>query len=133
MKLISGLQVNIEVFYKLIQSFRVCVTRHAQGTQNKFTYLCNISRKAWVMKLILLPADKHRIKVLYKLIVSLWVCIAKHAKSTQYIKFTISLQYLKENWKNEVDFSPADKRQRFLQSDTIILGVCGQACLNYPK
>ena len=47
--------------------------------------------------------------------------------------FTISLQYLKDNVKDEVDFLPADKRQRFLQIDTITLGVCGQACLNYPK
>ena len=37
------------------------------------------------------------------------------------------LQYLKKNMKDEVDFLPADKRQRFLQVDTIILGVCGQA------
>ena len=28
---------------------------------------------------------------------------------------------------------PGDKRQKFLQIDTIILGVCGQACPNYPK
>ena len=36
--------------------------------------------------------------------------------------------------KDEVDFLLADKRQRFLQIDSIILGVCGQACPNYmPK
>ena len=35
--------------------------------------------------------------------------------------------------KDEVDFSPADKRQRFLQIDTIILGVCCQSCPNYRK
>ena len=34
------------------------------------------------------------------------------------------LQYLKENVKDEVDVLPAEKRQRFLQIDTIILGVC---------
>ena len=28
--------------------------------------------------------------------------------------------------KDEVDFFPADKHQMFLQSDTIILGVCEQ-------
>ena len=39
--------------------------------------------------------------------------------------FTISLQYHKENVKHESDFLPADKRQKFLQSDTVILGVCG--------
>ena len=36
--------------------------------------------------------------------------------------------------KDEVDFLLADKRQRFLQIDSIILGVCGQTCPNYmPK
>ena len=35
---------------------------------------------------------------------------------------TANLQYLKETVKDEVDFLPADKRQRFLQIDTIILG-----------
>ena len=35
----------------------------------------------------------------------------------------ISLQYLKENLRDEVDFLPVEKRQRVLQIDTIILGV----------
>ena len=65
-------------------------------------------------------------KVFYK-IVSLWVCVARHAQSTENNKFTISLQYVKENVKDEVDFLPADKCLRFLRSDTITLGVCGQA------
>ena len=38
------------------------------------------------------------------------------------------MKYLKENRKNEVDFLLADKHQRFLQIDTLILGACGQAC-----
>ena len=36
-------------------------------------------------------------------------------------------RYLKENVKDEVDFLPADKHQRFLQIDTIILGVARHA------
>ena len=40
---------------------------------------------------------------------------------------TLSLQYLNEKLNDAVDFSPVDKRQRFLHSDTIILGVRGQA------
>ena len=52
MKFISCMQINIEVFYKLILSFWVSVTRHAQSTQNKFAYLGDISIKAWGMKLI---------------------------------------------------------------------------------
>ena len=62
-------------------------------------------------------------KVFYKLIISLWVCIARKAQSTQNNKFTISLQYLNENVKDEVNFLPADKRESFLQVDNITLGV----------
>ena len=61
------------------------------------------------------------IKVSYQMIVSLWVYIARHAQSTQNNRFTISLEYVKENVKNEVE------------SDTIILDVCGQAYPYYPK
>ena len=67
------------------------------------------------------------------MIVSLWVCVARQVQSTRSNQFTISLQYLKENMKDELDFLPADKRWRFFQIDTIILGVCGQACPNYLK
>ena len=130
MKFIFGMQINIEVFCRLILlTFWVCVTRHAQSTQNKkFPYLCNISRKAWGMKLII--CRQINAKVFYKVVVSLWFCIARHAQGTQNNKFTVSLQYLKENVKDGVDFLPADKCQRFLQFDTIILGVCDQACPN---
>ena len=51
-KLDFDMQINIEVFYKVILSLWVSVTRHAQSTQNKFAYFCNISIKAWGMKLI---------------------------------------------------------------------------------
>ena len=34
---------------------------------------------------------------------------------------------------DEVEFLPADKHQKFLQNDSIILGLCGEACPNYPK
>ena len=54
--------------------------------------------------------------------------LVRHAQSTQNNKFTMSLQYCKENVRDVVDFLPADKPQKFLQSDTVILGVCGQAC-----
>ena len=35
--------------------------------------------------------------------------------------------------KDKVVFMPADEHQRLLQSYTIILDVCGQACPNYFK
>ena len=72
-------------------------------------------------------------KVFYKMILSFWVCATRVTQSTQNNKFAISSQYLKENGKNEVYFLLVDKHQKFLQIDTIILGVCGQACPNYQN
>ena len=34
MKFIFGIQITIEVFYRLILSLWVCIARHAQSTQN---------------------------------------------------------------------------------------------------
>ena len=126
-KFIFGMLINNEVFCKLILSLWVCVTIDAQSTQNKFAYLCNISRKIWGMKLIF--CLQINLKVFHKLIVSRWVCRARHIQSSQNSKF----ECLKENVNDEVDFLPADKRQKFLQIDTIILVVCVQVCPNYPK
>ena len=92
MKFIFGMQINIKVFCKLILSFWVCATRHAQGTQNKnFAYLYNISRKnmgGGRMQLII--CLQIYTKVFYKLIISVLVYVAMHAQSTQN-KFTVSL------------------------------------------
>ena len=131
-KFIFGMQINIEVSYKLILSIGMCVTRHAQKTQNeKFAYICNISRKAkWIKMIFCLQVNT---KFFYKMIVLLWVCVARHAQSIEHNKFVTSLQYLRENMKDEVDFLPADKRESFPLIDTIILGVCGQVCPNFPK
>ena len=116
------MQINIEVFRKMILSFWVSVNR--QSTPNKFAYL-------WGMKLIFCLQINP--KVFYKMIVSFWVCVARQVQSTKNNQFTRSLQYLKEYMKDEVDFLPTDKCWSFFQIDTIILGVCGQACPNYLK
>ena len=103
----------------------MCITRHAQSTQNKFAYICSISRKAWVMKLIFYVQIK---KNFYKFIVSFWVCMAcpKHPKQQLYNIFAISWGKHKGwSW-----FFPADNCQTFLQSDTVIFDVCGQAYLD---
>ena len=112
-------------------SFWDCVTKHTQSTHNKFAYLCNISRKTWEMKLILCLLIN--VKVFYKMIVSFWVRVTRHAQSTQDNKFAIPLQYVKEDVRDKVDFLHADKRQKFLQINSFILGACGQACPNYSK
>ena len=45
MNFIFGMQINIEVFYKLILSFWMCITRHFQSTQNKFACLAISTKK----------------------------------------------------------------------------------------
>ena len=103
-----------------------------------------------------------KVEVFYDLILSFWVCAARHVQNTQNNKFTISLQYLIENVKDEVtflqadklpkvlkvisldiftisqpkdevEFLSADKHESFLQGDNITLGVRNQACPEYPK
>ena len=59
MKYIFGIHINIEVFYKMILSFSVSLSRHAQSNQFKFAYLCNISTKMGD-EVDFLPADKHK-------------------------------------------------------------------------
>ena len=68
--LISCLQIDIKGFFILILAFWVCVTRHAQITQNnKLLFLCNIFRKKWVEKLIF--CMQISMKVSYNLISTL--------------------------------------------------------------
>ena len=57
-------------------------------------------------------------KAFYKMIVLLWVCVARHVQSTEINKFTISLQNLKKDVRDEVVFLDADKHQIFLQVDS---------------
>ena len=100
MKCTFGMKINNKVFYKLILSFWVCVTRYTKSTQNKFAYFSNISRKAWEMKLIFhLQMNRSFLQVVSITLGNL----AQYAQSTQNNKFTVSFQYRKENVKDEVD------------------------------
>ena len=45
----------------------------------------------------------------------------------------MSLQYLKKEVRNEVNFLDTGKHQIIIQIDTIIFGLCDQTCPNYPK
>ena len=47
--------------------------------------------------------------------------MARHAQITQNNKFAISLQYLKKELSDEVDFLHADKHESLLQIDSMIL------------
>ena len=91
-------EVNDEVYFWHADKHRsflqvdaiiwVCPTRHAQSNQI-VTYLCNISKETWGVKLIF--CLQINTKVFYKLIISLWVYVARHAQNVQNNKFTISL------------------------------------------
>ena len=61
------------------------------------------------------------------------VCVSRHAQITQNNKFAISLQYLKKEVSDEVDFLHADKHESFLQIDTMIFDGDGQAFPKLPK
>ena len=131
MKCIFGMKINIEVFQKLILSFWMCVARHArQVFKIRSLPIIAISPKKREMKLIF--CLQINTKVFYQLKISLWMSSAMYAQSTHNNRFAITLQYLEENVKGQVEFLPGNKHLRFLQIDTI-LGVCGQPCLNYPK
>ena len=51
-----------------------------------------------------LSADKHKYFLQVDSTLWVWVYIAWHVQITENIKFTISLQYFKENLKDEVEF-----------------------------
>ena len=56
-----------------------------------------------------------------------------HAQIAQNNKFAISLQYLKKELSDEVDFLHADKHQSMLQVDGMILMGDGQAFAKFPE
>ena len=59
--------------------------------------------------------------------------MVRHAQITQNNKFAISLQHLKKEVSNEVDFLRADKHESLLQIDRMILMGYGQAFSKFPK
>ena len=88
------MQINIKVFYKLILSFWVFVSRDVQSTQNK--------KLAYLAYLYRLQINA---KAFYKVIVLvLGVCVARHAQNTQNNKFLISFQYPKKNGRMKLLF-----------------------------
>ena len=76
---------------------------------------------------------KIEIKDFFNLILSFLVYVARHAQITQNNKFAISLQYLKKEVSDEVDFLHADKHESFLQIDTMIFDGDDQIFAKFPK
>ena len=70
---IFGMQININVFYKLIVSFWICVARHAQITQNKKLASLQYLQKNVGDEIIF--CQQTDTNVLYKLVVLLCVCL----------------------------------------------------------
>ena len=60
------------------------------------------------------------------------VSMASLAQSTQNNKFVKSLQYLKKEVRDKVDFC-RDKLQSIQKVGTVISDGCNQACLKYSK
>ena len=61
------------------------------------------------------------VKGFFKLLLSFYVCVTRHTQITQDSKFAVSLQYLKKELSDEVDFLHADKHEILLQIDSMIL------------
>ena len=70
------------------------------------------------MKLIF--CQQINVKGFFKLMLSFQVCVASHVQITQNKKFAISLQYLKIEVSDEVDFLHSDKHESFSLIDTMI-------------
>ena len=61
------------------------------------------------------------------------MCVARHAQITQSNKFAISLEYLKKEVSDEVDFLHADKHKSFLQIGTMTFDGDGQEFSKFPN
>ena len=97
-----------------------------------------------MIKLILLHANKN--ESLLQIDNMILMGMVKISESSQNSKFAMSLQYLKKEVKDEVDFLLADKHQSFLKVyfktlgikvsnkvDIIIITMHDQAFSNYSK
>ena len=82
-------QINVKGFFKVIQSFKVCVARHAQITQNNEFAILQYFKKEVYDEVDFLYADKHEKSFLQ-----------------------INAMIFKEV-RDEVDFLHADKHQSF--------------------
>ena len=104
----------MEVFYMLMLSFCVCVTRHAQSTQNnQFAISLQYLKKDVSDELDFLHAYKH--KGLLQIDTMTLMEICRHYQKSQNNEFSMSLQYFKKEVRDEVDF--LHKLQSFLQFD----------------
>ena len=70
------------------------------------------------MKLVFLNADKHKsFENFLQIDTVILIGMIKHSQSSQNSKFAMSLQYIKKEVRNMVDFLLADKHQSSVQVD----------------
>ena len=88
MKFIFGLQINIEVFYRLYYHFGFVQLGMPKVPKMRSLDIFAITPEKRCEVVFCMQMNA---KVFYKLIVPLWVFLASHSQSTQNNKFTISL------------------------------------------
>ena len=89
MKLVFCQQINVNGFFKLLLSFLVCVSRHAQITQNnKFAISFQYVKKELGDKVDFLHVDKH--ESLLQIDSEILMEMVKHSQSFQNSKFAMS-------------------------------------------
>ena len=88
MKFIFGLQINIEVFYRLYYHFGFVQLGMPKVPKMRSLDIFAITPEKRCEVVFCMQMNA---KVFYMLIVSLWVFLASHSQSTQNNKFTISL------------------------------------------
>ena len=100
----------------------MCVTRHAQITQNKkLAIFVQYLKREVNDKVDFLHAGKH--ENLLQIDTMILMDMVKHFQSFPNSKFTMSVQYLKKEDSDDVDFLHADKYQSGLQVDFNTLGT----------
>ena len=83
-------------------------------------FTCNIYLKKEVSDEV---DSKLKVESLLQIDTMILMGMVKHSQSSQNSKFAMSLQYLKKEVRDEVNFLHADKHQRFLQVDFNTLGI----------
>ena len=92
------LQINIKVFYRMVISLVFVFLSGFSFTDTDDSQESRGRDRTIFYSTLPLPLAHE-----------LWVYLARQAQSTKNNQFTTSLQYLKENMKEEVDFLAADK------------------------
>ena len=107
MELIFTQLIIVKRFFNVMLSFLICVSRHAQITQNKrFAISLQYIKRKVNDKVDFLHAGKH--ENLLQVDTMILLETVKHFQSSQNSKFTMAVQISKKEVRGEVDFVPAD-------------------------